>query len=174
LSHDGNRNCSFSAITGNSQPVSKCKPNGSAKRIIDWAEKSNLDSNQQRAFEVITGSFVLSYYDTATESKESRAPYQAQKKKLQILVHNDTREDNRLICFHHGPGGSGKSAVIDLVVLYANSFCKLCWDDFCSSDCVMVDAALTGVAAALLQGETTHSALYLNHRTLGPSNDGYN
>jgi hypothetical protein len=47
------------------------KPNGSAKSIVNWAIKSNLGANQQRVLEIIIGSFVLSYYDTAEEVQEA-------------------------------------------------------------------------------------------------------
>ena len=165
FTHNNRQRRSFTEITGQKDSVSVYKPNGSAKSIIDWAVKSNFDSNQRRAFEVIAGSFVLAYYDTATSAcKEARASCKSEAKNLRILVHNDKWKTNQLICFLHGPGGSGKSAVIDLAVLYSRSFCKYLWSDFNSSERVIAVTALTGVAATLLQGETTHAALHLNQK----------
>jgi ABC-type molybdenum transport system ATPase subunit/photorepair protein PhrA len=62
---------------------------------------------------------------------------------------------NQLICFLHGPGGSGKTTVIDLVTAYENN-------DF-STQTILV-TAMTGVAAMILVEETTHSAVYLNQK----------
>jgi PIF1-like helicase len=165
FTHKDKQRRSFTDITGQKNRVSVYKPNGSAKSIVDWAKKSNFDSNQRRAFEVIAGSFVLSFYDTAiTANKEARATCKSESKRLRTLVHNNKWKSNQLICFLHGPGGSGKSAVIDLVVLYAHSFCKYLWTDFDTSERVIVVTAMTGVAATLLQGETTHAALFLNQK----------
>jgi Helitron helicase-like domain at N-terminus/PIF1-like helicase len=155
---------SFLDVTGQTDLVSVLDPNGSAKSIVNWAEASTLDSNQQRAFEIMTSTFVLSYYNTPDIEKDSCAVIEKEKDKLRILAHNKSRETDQLICFLHGPGGSGKTAVINLLLLYAHSFCKLLWADFDPSERVIVVTALTGVAATLLNGETTHSALYLNQR----------
>jgi Helitron helicase-like domain at N-terminus/PIF1-like helicase len=164
ITQQGQEQRSFGDITGQHETVSVRKPNGSAKSIIDWARKSKLDGTQQRAFEVIAGSFVLSYYDPAGSTKNTRHRYSMEKRRLRILVHNNTWSSNQLICFLHGPGGSGKTALIDLVILYAKSFCSYIWSDFESHERVIVVTAMTGVAATLLQGETTHGALYLNQQ----------
>jgi PIF1-like helicase len=164
FTHSGKQHQSFANITGQQDTVLVCKPNGSAKSIVNWAVKSNLDANQQRAFEVIIASFVLSFYDTAPEVQEYRGRSNTEKQRLRTLVHNNKRESDQLICFLHGPGGSGKSAVIDLVVLYSQMFCKYLWSDYDPTEKVIVVTAMTGVAATLLQGETTHAALYLNQK----------
>lgn len=164
LAHVGRHQLSFSKITGQPDIISVFEPNGSAKSIINWAEKSGLDIEQQRAFEVMTSSFVLSYYDSSTPCMDSPAVYHLERKKLRILAHNDKRKSNQLICFLHGPGGSGKTAVINLLMLYARTFCSYLWTDFQQQERVIVITALTGVAATLLQGETTHSALFLNQK----------
>ena len=164
FTHNGQQQQSFGKITGQTDSVSVHKPNGSSKSIVNWAEESKLDNNQQRAFEVITAAFILSYYENAVEVREARSQCKFEMKQLKILLHNDKWESNQLICFLHGPGGSGKSAVIDLVVLYTTSFCKYLWHDFHSNERVIVVTALTGVAATLLQGQTTHAALYLNQK----------
>ena len=39
--------------------------NGSTSSIVDWGKKACLDKMQQRAFEVITASFVLTFFDEA-------------------------------------------------------------------------------------------------------------
>ena len=82
-------------------------------------------------------------------------------KKLELLIETNRRNSNQLICFLHGPGGSGKTAVIDLVMEYAREYCSY-MNNFEFNARTIVVTAMTGVAATLLLGETTHSALYLN------------
>ena len=62
---------------------------------------------------------------------------------------------NQLILFLHGPGGSGKSTIIDLVLAYAEEYCKM-YEDFAFTSRTIVITALSGVAATLILGETTH------------------
>jgi hypothetical protein len=63
----------------------------------------------------------------------------------------------------HGPGGSGKTAVIDLLMEYAREYCSYL-DNFEFTSRTIVVTAMTGVAATILLGETTHSAVYLNQK----------
>ena len=45
--------------------IQLCDAIGSAKSIIEWGCKYNLDNHQRRAFEVIMASFVLTYFKDA-------------------------------------------------------------------------------------------------------------
>ena len=73
---------------------------------------------------------------------------------------NDTEQ---LICCLHGPAGSGKSTVIELVLLYAQAYCSYLPNViFCCNTIVVT--AMTGVAATLICGETMHGALFLNQK----------
>ena len=72
--------------------------------------------------------------------------------------------DEQLIMLLHGPGGSGKSTVINLVVNYARDYCEHLGHEFNSRTIVIT--AMSGVAATLLNGETTHSALGLNQGSI--------
>jgi AAA domain len=164
LHHTSFEQRSFLSVTGQDYLVSVLEPNGSAKSIINWAESSSLDLHQERAFEIMTSTFVLSYYREPDTERESYDAYYSERMKLRFLAHNNSRRSDQLICFLHGPGGSGKTAVINLVLLYAHSFCKQLWADFVSTERVIVVTAMTGAAATLLKGETTHSALFLNQR----------
>ena len=74
---------------------------------------------------------------------------------------------NQLIVFLHGPGGSGKSTAIDLVLAYVKEYCKL-YKDFRFTSRTIVITAFSAVAASLILGETTHSALHLNNKTVTP------
>ena len=50
--------------------IQLCDVNGSAKSIIEWGCKCNLDKHQRHAFEVITASFVLTYFKNAAKNNE--------------------------------------------------------------------------------------------------------
>ena len=45
--------------------IQLCDANGSAKSIIEWGCKCNLDYHQRHAFEVIMATFVLTYFKDA-------------------------------------------------------------------------------------------------------------
>jgi len=72
--------------------------------------------------------------------------------------------DGQIICLLHGPGGSGKSTVINLLVAYAKEFCEHLGHPF--TEKTIVVTAMSGVAATLIHGETTHKALGLNRSKL--------
>ena len=57
-------------IVKNAAALQLCDANGSAKSIIEWGCKCNLDNHQSRGFEVITASFVLTYFKDAAKTNE--------------------------------------------------------------------------------------------------------
>jgi len=167
LSKTRSRRRTFKEITNNNESVSVLQANGSARSIIDWARKAKLDREQRRAFEIMTGTFILSFYDNPADSCDSirgqRHSFVIEKRKLMDLCECKNRKSNQLILFLHGPGGSGKTTVIDLVRTYAEEYCSYLENFEYSPRTIMV-TAMTGVAATILLGETTHSALYLNQK----------
>ena len=50
--------------------IQLCGVNGSAKSIIQWGCKCNLDNHQRHAFKVIMASFVLTYFKDAAKNNE--------------------------------------------------------------------------------------------------------
>ena len=119
---------------------------------------------------MITASFVLTYFKDAamnneqmtTHHNQSRPKFVRERKLLCQLskLSNDTEQ---LICCLHGPAGSGKSTVIELVLLYAQEYCSYLPNVmFCCNTTVVT--AMTGVAATLICGETMHGALLLNQK----------
>jgi thymidine kinase len=66
--------------------------------------------------------------------------------------------------FMAGAGGSGKTRVINAVMAYAKGFCKEV--NYMFDKRMIVVTALTGVAATLINGETTHSAAKLNYKNI--------
>ena len=157
--------------------------NGTTKSIQEWATKlftdpdtNERDHAQQRAFEVIVSMFILTFYDEAEQNegkhntgtaapelrRQIRAPYRKLKKKLQKMT--GMKQQKQLIMFMAGAGGSGKTRVINAVMAYAKGFCKEV--NYMFDKRMIVVTALTGVAATLINGETTHSAAKLNYKNI--------
>ena len=162
LTHHGSEPCQFNMDTNENFNV--LVANGSAASIIDWSRKSGLDIQQRRAFEIITSQFVLTFYNDAEATSSARSQFNVEKKRLELLSETHKRIDKPLIMFVHGAAGSGKTALVDLAIMYAKSYCKLVWPDFTNTERAITVTAMTGVAATLLQGQTTHTALYLNQK----------
>jgi hypothetical protein len=74
------------------------------------------------------------------------------------------KQQKQLIMFMAGAGGSGKTRVINAVMAYAKGFCKEV--NYMFDKRMIVITALTGVAATLINGETTHSAAKLNYKNI--------
>lgn len=168
MSKTSRRRRTFEEITKSKREVDVLEANGSVRSIIDWAKKARLDRRQRRAFEVIAGSFVLTFFSDASQDdsfgrgfRSRYQPFFSEKIRLERLVEQQKRGDDQLICLLHGPGGSGKTTVIDLVMEYAREYCDY-MEDFQFTSRTIVITAMTGVAATILLGETTHSAVYLN------------
>ena len=68
-------------------------------------------------------------------------------------------EEEQLIMFLHGPGGSGKSACIEILKVYAGQFCEMLGVPFTKNTIRIT--AMSGVAATVLGGDTAHSACAL-------------
>ena len=149
---------------------------GSPKSIREWSKAAfPEDRKQRRAFEVLTSSFVLTFYHETKEKEHNqvtvhRGKFRKAKDDLfklrGIRGSKLRREDWNLVCLLHGPGGSGKSTVINAVKVYAQDYCKQLGHK-CTSRTI-VTTAMSGVAATLLHGETTHSVLGLNRNKIEP------
>jgi len=125
-----------------------------------------LDDIQRRAFEAVVASFLLTFYeDDAGEPSENdndyHRSYREEFNNLRTLMGT---EQQQLICLLHGPGGSGKSTVLNHVIAYAKEFCENLGHEFTRRTIIIT--AMSGVAATLINGETTHSALGLNRKTI--------
>jgi hypothetical protein len=159
------RRRTFQQVTKSNELVNVLEANGLVVSIIDWAQKAKIDRAQRRAMEVILGTFILTFYRDAPEH-EFRVPglrhsFITEKKRLEDLVEIHKRRANQFICFLHGPGGSGKTTVIDLIIEYAREYCSYL-DNYKFTSHTIVVTAMTGVAATILLGETTHHAVCLN------------
>jgi len=137
--------------------------NGTFGSILSWAEAAQLDTYQKRSFEVIIAAFLLTFFNVEDEdSPQDSAVRRKFRRSRQILRRLKGGSNDQLICLLHGPGGSGKSTVINLVTAYAKEFCEAMDHPFTTRTIVVT--AMSGVAATLLHGETAHSAMDLNKR----------
>jgi Helitron helicase-like domain at N-terminus/PIF1-like helicase len=143
------------------QQESKINATGTCESIVKWGMR-NLDKEQQRAFQILIGSFVLTYFDEAVDDfgqndrrATTRHEFTLHKRSLLQMV-----EQSQVIMFLTGPGGSGKSRVIEEVLSYAKEFCMMLEVPFTSRTIQI--CAMSGVAATLIKGETAHSALFLS------------
>jgi hypothetical protein len=104
------------------------------------------------------GYYILSYIypmihlETNTDDDNIVAE---EKAKLDFLVGHDKIRSDQLICFLHGPGGSGKSNIIALLQLYSNEYHILLSHETYNRSINLT--AVTGVAATIIFGETAHS-----------------
>ena len=105
----------------------------------------------------------MTFFNEAIIATDSRANAQSifvnEKNKLETLVETQRMGTKQLILFLHGPGGSGKSTVIDLVLAYAEEFCKMYKNNSFTSRTIVI-TALSGVAATLILGKTTNCSLF--------------
>ena len=112
-------------IVKNAAAIPLCDANGSAKSIIEWGCKCNLDKHQRHAFKVISASFVLTYFNYAAKNNEWMKTHDSQsqpkfvrERKLLCQLSELSNNTEQLICYLHGPAQSGKSTLIELVLLY--------------------------------------------------------
>jgi ribose 1,5-bisphosphokinase PhnN len=68
--------------------------------------------------------------------------------------------NGQLVLLMLGPGGSGKSTVINSIIAYVREYCDQFGHPFTHRTIVVT--AMSGVAATLKHGQTTHSAVGLN------------
>jgi hypothetical protein len=145
---------------------------GSAKSIFEWSKRPKqavddneppiFDKDQMRAFQVLVGQFVMTYYQEAEfnfVNRTGRQEYLNNRKNLAKLINHK----DRLIMFFSSAGGSGKAAVINQVMMYASEFCRNLGVPF--DRYTIRVTAITGVAATSINGETLDSAAHTMKNT---------
>ena len=75
-----------------------------------------------------------------------------------------SERETQLLLFMTGPGGSGKSQVIKTVLAYAKNFCDELKYPFTKRTIIVT--AIMGVAATMINGETTTIAAHLEKREI--------
>jgi hypothetical protein len=116
-----------------------------------------LDEKQRRSFEAIIASFILTFhhfeeddYNDPTITGGLRVCARNIRQKVLILI-GIPGCDGQLLLLLHGPGGSVKSTVFNLVICYAHEFCDLLGHPFTIQTIVI--SAMPGIAATLIHGE---------------------
>jgi thymidine kinase len=159
------------------QDMTLPQANGSALSITNWARLAKLDPEQTRAFEVFAASFILTFFRDAENTMDAsytrRQRFRKEKLRLTKLAGRlPVRAslirlaqlaqylDKNLVCLLHGPGGSGKTAVMALLCAYSKEYCDFV--DVIFTAYTIILSALTGVAATLINGRTIHSVAHLN------------
>ena len=117
-----------------------------------YAEQCQLDLKQKIAFESICSSFMLSYL---TDNLDVMSDvYRSQ------LRQRGGRD--QLLMFLTGPGGSGKSYVVQCSHMYCKMFCEATGQPFYNS--VFAVRGVTDLRASMAQEKTIHfSAVLLNN-----------
>ena len=142
--------------------------NGTPESIHLWGMQAfPNDNEQQRAFEILTAKFVLTYCTAADTNDDvsdtlfgvARHEYTRCKRLLHEMI-GKPAQIGQLIMFLTGAGGSGKSEVINQLIDYGQHFCSNIEQPF-TRNTILVTAC-SGVAATLIHGQTLHSATYLN------------
>ena len=99
------------------------------------------------------------------ESNEENATGQEEKDHI-VKRLQDLGAKVQLLMFITGPAGSGKSTALEVAQHFCFEFCKTIgehWDDT-----TFLFSAMTGAAASLFGGVTTHSAAFINYKNITP------
>ena len=158
--------------------------NGTWQSIVEWGENDGLDMEQQTAFEILTATYVLSFYDEATTEAIDSDNYEAfneGEKNLRKLARRKTNDTAPLVMFITGPAGAGKckserkkhthmstrtniltmhekAKILEGVVAYAKQFSQNIGHTF--TDSTILLTAISGSAATEIGGRTTASVYH--------------
>jgi hypothetical protein len=81
---------------------------GSWQSIVNWAQIAGLDPEQQVAFEVLAATYVLTFYDEASENSTDEIEFRENKARLLQLARRKPTTESPLRMFVTGPAGAGK------------------------------------------------------------------
>ena len=123
-----------------------------------------MDREQRKAFQIITSTFVLTYYDDAvaspnhsgTRTSQIRQDYKCERDKLQRMSRKKGKRPLRM--FLDGAGGAGKSRVIKEVLKYAREYTGLLSVQFDSRTIVVT--ALSGLQQCQLEARLCTQLLF--------------
>ena len=172
-----NDTSSASPTTRPQHEIQQIEANGTPESIFLWGKQAfGDDAEQNRAFQILSAKFVLSYVSEADAGDDQDSQFAAARPFSRINAterHEYTRcktiltemvgkpaKKGQLIMFLTGPGGSGKSEVINQLLVYCREFCNNIDRPFTSRTILVT--ACSGVAATLIGGQTLHSATFLN------------
>lgn len=144
---------------------------GTADSISKWGQEKEFDIDQQKAFELIVASFILTFHhdlenscsdSTSVDCFLGRENSTASMRRTRLDLEKLCHKKKQLLLFLDGPGGSGKSTIIKEVLRYGSEFCKNIQYPF--NEMTILVTATSGVAATLINGETIHRACHLNRK----------
>ena len=83
---------------------------GTWQSIVVWGENAQLDKKQQTAFEILTATYVLTFYEEADEDEQNndQEDFVMRKNGLCQLARRNIDSRTPLCLFVTGPAGSGK------------------------------------------------------------------
>ena len=141
--------------------------NGSAKSIILWGAVFRGNRMQRRAFEAITASFVLSCIkdaikrDTSPRTRDTTSFPQIPKLRRLAFGLDEEKwslhNNDQLLLFLHGPRGSGKSTVVNMVLAYCKEYYEHLGETFTNG--TIIGFSVSGANSTLIGNETTHGSI---------------
>ena len=156
------------------------KADGTRTSMQKWAgaDGYNLDLKQRLAFQSIVSTVILTYVEESHDgSHVSEMPgirRDMRQFKSDLIQMTQVRTygsyvSRQLVMFMTGPGGSGKSRVIDAAIHYTREYVENLGLVFTKQTIVVT--ALSGVAAVNINGETTQRACHTNSKTENITNE---
>jgi 6-pyruvoyl-tetrahydropterin synthase len=145
---------------------------GSAESIIQYGKDRQLDPEQQLAFQIITATYVLTFYEEAASDPVLNFPrVEEEKEKLnQLAKPLNPESTDHLRLFVTGPAGAGKSAILQTMLAYCKQFSRNINHVF-DDRTTIVMTSLTGSSAVSIGGDTTARVFGLRQATDEASQD---
>ena len=141
---------------------------GTLKNLVKYAKCwFRGDREQCHAFVTTTSAFCLRLHQ---EALKNFSPTISRREKTDLKkIRNALArrvKTGQLIAFLNGPGGTGKSHVVNAIVRYCKRLCENLNVNFDRRTVVVT--AMSGSAAVSINGETTHMACCTNKKTAIP------
>jgi 6-pyruvoyl-tetrahydropterin synthase len=145
---------------------------GSADSIIQYGRDRQLDPEQQLAFQIITATYVLTFFEEAVSDPIVNFPrVDEERAKLNLLAKPLNPEStDHLRLFVTGPAGAGKSAILQTMLAYCKQFSRNINHVF-DDKTTIVMTSLTGSSAVSIGGDTTARVFGLRQATDEASHD---
>ena len=149
---------------GNGQTYNVPNATGTLKNLIQYGKCFFQDDREQcHAFVTTAAAFCLKLHQEAIKeggqlSRVQSMHLERRRRQLARLV-----KTGQLIAFLNGPGGTGKSHVVNAIVRYCKALCENLNLNFDKRTIVVT--AMSGSAAVSINGETTHMACCINKKT---------
>ena len=94
----------------NENEIIQNNANGTCVSIRQWGINNGLDNEQQMAFELITGTFVLSFFDNLEQDIIDMTSLIEEENNLKLMIKQKS-ELGPMRLFVTGPAGAGKCKI---------------------------------------------------------------